>query len=191
MFDDASLATAEMDSPIGPLRLAAIDDGLRAILFPVQTDIVLPAVHGSRAARAHLSATQRALEQYFAGQPRAFDALTLVPAGTVFQQQVWQALRGIPFGENAQLPRYRRTDRQSERGARGRPGERSQSASGDRALPPGDRQQRHPDRLRWRPAHQEMAAGNSRIPARCDCCEEGGALRSSPLMRSLQEERTE
>lgn len=99
MFDDASLATAEMDSPIGPLRLAAIDDGLRAILFPVQTDIVLPAVHGSRAARAHISATQRALEQYFAGQPRAFDALTLAPAGTAFQHQVWRALRRIPFGE--------------------------------------------------------------------------------------------
>jgi methylated-DNA-[protein]-cysteine S-methyltransferase len=99
MFDDASLATREMATPIGSLRLAAIDTGLRAVLFPVQTDIALPAVRGSAAARAHLAEAQQALAQYFAGDPAAFGALTLAPAGTAFQQQVWQALRGIPFGE--------------------------------------------------------------------------------------------
>jgi len=35
---------------------------------------------------------------YFAGRRREFD-LPLAPAGTVFQQRVWTALRAIPFGE--------------------------------------------------------------------------------------------
>jgi methylated-DNA-[protein]-cysteine S-methyltransferase len=34
---------------------------------------------------------------YFAGERRAFD-LPLLPSGTPFQQQVWNALREIPFG---------------------------------------------------------------------------------------------
>lgn len=38
------------------------------------------------------------LEEYFAGHRQQFD-LPLDAAGTDFQQQVWQALSGIPYGE--------------------------------------------------------------------------------------------
>lgn len=38
------------------------------------------------------------LQEYFNGQRRCFD-LPLQPAGTTFQQKVWQALRQIPYGE--------------------------------------------------------------------------------------------
>jgi methylated-DNA-[protein]-cysteine S-methyltransferase len=41
---------------------------------------------------------RRQLEEYFAGRRRAFD-LELAPIGTAFEKQVWDALRGIPFGE--------------------------------------------------------------------------------------------
>jgi methylated-DNA-[protein]-cysteine S-methyltransferase len=37
------------------------------------------------------------LAEYFAGRRRDFD-LPLAPAGTPFQQRVWQALRAIPYG---------------------------------------------------------------------------------------------
>ena len=38
------------------------------------------------------------LREYFAGTRRAF-TLPLAPAGTPFQQEVWAALREIPYGE--------------------------------------------------------------------------------------------
>lgn len=39
----------------------------------------------------------RQLDAYFAGELQAFD-LPLAPRGTEFQQRVWKALQGIPFG---------------------------------------------------------------------------------------------
>jgi methylated-DNA-[protein]-cysteine S-methyltransferase len=42
--------------------------------------------------------TERQLEEYFAGQRRAF-AVALDVSGTAFQRQVWNALLTIPFGE--------------------------------------------------------------------------------------------
>jgi methylated-DNA-[protein]-cysteine S-methyltransferase len=38
------------------------------------------------------------LREYFAGKRRDFD-LPLSPRGTDFQRRVWEALRGIPFGQ--------------------------------------------------------------------------------------------
>jgi methylated-DNA-[protein]-cysteine S-methyltransferase len=40
----------------------------------------------------------RQLDEYFAGTRRRFD-LPLAPAGTPFQQRVWQGLTEIPYGE--------------------------------------------------------------------------------------------
>jgi methylated-DNA-[protein]-cysteine S-methyltransferase len=40
---------------------------------------------------------ERQLQSYFAGELRTFD-LPLSPAGTAFQQRVWEALLDIPFG---------------------------------------------------------------------------------------------
>ncbi|HEY5624343.1 MAG TPA: methylated-DNA--[protein]-cysteine S-methyltransferase [Gammaproteobacteria bacterium] len=42
-------------------------------------------------------AVRRQLEEYFAGERTAFE-LELAPAGTAFQQSVWQGLTEIPFG---------------------------------------------------------------------------------------------
>jgi methylated-DNA-[protein]-cysteine S-methyltransferase len=47
-----------------------------------------------------LAALRGELEAYFAGRAVDFD-IPLAPAGTPFQQAVWQALRGIPYGATA------------------------------------------------------------------------------------------
>ena len=45
-----------------------------------------------------LEQTKKELDEYFAGKRKTFDIL-LHPVGTDFQQQVWQALLEIPYGE--------------------------------------------------------------------------------------------
>ena len=85
-----------IDSPVGPLMLAADDAGLRHIEF---RDNRHPADrsdwHGGDS--PVLQAAEAQLREYFAGERRAFD-LPLAPRGTPFQLQVWQALAGIPYG---------------------------------------------------------------------------------------------
>ena len=85
-----------IDSPIGPLMLAADDSGLRHIEF---RDNSHPADrrdwHGG--SNDILQATEAQLGEYFAGQRQAFE-LPLAPQGTPFQLQVWEVLARIPFG---------------------------------------------------------------------------------------------
>jgi len=59
------------------------------------------------AGRVHLemrqrsSAARRALEAYFNGEPTALATLAVETGGSVFQRQVWEALRAIPAGATA------------------------------------------------------------------------------------------
>jgi len=46
----------------------------------------------------HINALQAQLEAYFAGSRQEFH-LPLVTPGTPFQEQIWQGLRKIPYGE--------------------------------------------------------------------------------------------
>lgn len=97
--NDTSLATTTLDTPIGRLRLAAADEGLAAVIFPNQKDIVLPKRDGSAKAQAHLAKALKALDLYFEGKKKDFTGLTLAATGTTFQKSVWKALARIPFGE--------------------------------------------------------------------------------------------
>ena len=85
-----------IDSPVGPLMLAADDAGLRHIEF---RDNRHPADrtdwHGGEHPILQTAETQ--LAEYFAGSRRDFD-LPLAPQGTEFQLQVWHELARIPFG---------------------------------------------------------------------------------------------
>ena len=91
-----SIAYTHIDSPVGPLLLAADEHGLRGIRFARRGRAARPEA-GWREDRGPLRETMRQLERYFAGQLREFD-LPLAPAGTPFQLEVWQALRRIPYG---------------------------------------------------------------------------------------------
>ncbi|MGB3810384.1 MAG: methylated-DNA--[protein]-cysteine S-methyltransferase [Parvibaculum sp.] len=94
----SGLASANLKSPIGDLRLAATEEGLIAVVFPIETKRTYANARGSVPARMHLDAATEALKEYFAGKRTEFKDLTLAPAGTAFQLSVWQALLQIPFG---------------------------------------------------------------------------------------------
>jgi methylated-DNA-[protein]-cysteine S-methyltransferase len=90
-------AQCRVDTPLGPMTLAATDHGLAGAWFDAQA-------HHPGALDAPLLPTQRWLQQaaqelgeYFAGQRPRFDVL-LDPKGTPFQQSVWQALLRIGCG---------------------------------------------------------------------------------------------
>ncbi len=87
----------EIPSPVGRLRLAGDEEGLRGISFQ---DRFRPAeiAGGSERARTPFREVIVQLEAYFAGELRGFD-LTLAPEGTPFQREVWSALLTIPYGE--------------------------------------------------------------------------------------------
>jgi methylated-DNA-[protein]-cysteine S-methyltransferase len=85
---------AVLDGPLGPL-VAVEDGGALVRLGPDPSPD--PAVIGPRDDTA-LPAVREQLDAYWAGELREFD-LPLAPPGTPFQQQVWAALRTIPYGE--------------------------------------------------------------------------------------------
>ena len=89
----------DMPSPVGRLRLVARDTGLMAVLWE-RDDPARVALTTTDLRDDHpiLATTRRELTDYFAGTLRRF-TIPLAPAGTPFQQQVWQALRAIPYGE--------------------------------------------------------------------------------------------
>lgn len=81
------------ETPVGLLTLVEQDGSLTHLLFG-RVD-----VPGARQGETPLLADVcRQLEEYFAGERRAFQ-LPLEPRGTAFQLKVWQALRAIPYGE--------------------------------------------------------------------------------------------
>jgi methylated-DNA-[protein]-cysteine S-methyltransferase len=86
----------EIDSPVGPLLVAADDAGLRLIHFQKG-----PAPRRPGAAWRRDSSPFRPLasqlREYFARERQEFD-LTLAPEGTPFQLATWLALRRIPYG---------------------------------------------------------------------------------------------
>lgn len=77
-------------TPIGPLTLTVAGGALTSLMFG--------GTPGAEPTDPVLREVTRQLREYFAGERRAFD-LPLRPAGTPFQQEVWQALRAIPYGQ--------------------------------------------------------------------------------------------
>lgn len=87
----------ELDSPVGPLTVAATDAGLHAIEFPrnrhpADREGWIPGDHRL------LDLAARQLDDYFAAKRCVFD-LPLAPRGTEFQRTVWMTLAGIGYGE--------------------------------------------------------------------------------------------
>lgn len=90
--------TTTIDSPIGPLFLAAGGDGLRAIEFRNNRHPVRCGDDWREGDNAILREAHRQLSEYFARRRRTFD-LPLAPEGTPFQRRVWTTLATIPYGQ--------------------------------------------------------------------------------------------
>jgi methylated-DNA-[protein]-cysteine S-methyltransferase len=80
-----------IDSPLGELLLAGDGDALTAVRMDGSPGA------GWRRDPGSLRAAADQLRAYFAGELREF-ALPLAPHGTGFQQEVWAALRDVPYG---------------------------------------------------------------------------------------------
>jgi methylated-DNA-[protein]-cysteine S-methyltransferase len=91
------ISYTQIDSPIGPLVLAADDAGLRRIDFMSSKHAHAPDPSWQEDGRP-LKEAIRQLRAYFAGKLETFD-LPLAPQGTEFQSKVWHHLLDIPFGE--------------------------------------------------------------------------------------------
>ena len=102
----------EIESPVGPLLLAADGAGLRRIVFVNGMRAARPAIRRglphpasppegrsvSPQGQRILTETIRQLRAYFSGELESF-SLPLAPEGTSFQLEVWRRLCDIPFGE--------------------------------------------------------------------------------------------
>jgi methylated-DNA-[protein]-cysteine S-methyltransferase len=84
-----------VDSPVGTLPLVA-EDGVLAGLFMAEHRHAPPL--DLPVDQAGLPAVREQLAAYFARDLKEFD-LPLAVTGTPFQEQVWTALRTIPYGE--------------------------------------------------------------------------------------------
>ena len=85
------MASAVVDTPIGPLGLVASESALQGVSFHarrVESEGTSPV----------LDETARQLDAYFAGELVAFD-LPLELHGTDFQRECWLALATIPYGQ--------------------------------------------------------------------------------------------
>lgn len=92
-------AHLQLSTPVGKLTLIASEQALLAILW--ERERFNRVVCEPGAACPHhplLLAASEQLLAYFRKERQIFD-LPLAPQGTPFQQQVWQALLSIPYGQ--------------------------------------------------------------------------------------------
>lgn len=82
------------ETPIGRLGVAGTDTAVSHVLFAGSES--LPGCELSETAVINRAAAE--LLEYFDGKRTGFD-FPLLLQGTVFQNQVWEALQTIPFGE--------------------------------------------------------------------------------------------
>ena len=92
-----------LDSPLGPLTVVTEDAGLCGLYVEqgLRKALERQATLGSPSHPRNVPLLQAVAEQlaaYFRGELTEFD-LKVTAAGTAFQQQVWAALRRIPYGE--------------------------------------------------------------------------------------------
>jgi methylated-DNA-[protein]-cysteine S-methyltransferase len=88
----------ELESPVGPLFVAATDRGLARIsYFPDGMEEQIAKTFGVRVLRSPLDAVRRELDEYFAGKRRTFD-LPLDLRVAPFYADVLRELAQVPYG---------------------------------------------------------------------------------------------
>jgi methylated-DNA-[protein]-cysteine S-methyltransferase len=83
--------TSYCSSPIGTIKISAIDTGITSVLFVEEA--IKPAMSNN-----HSEECKKQLEEYFNGERKDF-TITCQFLGTAFQKEIWSALKTIPFGE--------------------------------------------------------------------------------------------
>lgn len=97
-----NIVTSDLDSPVGPVRVAVRDGAIVACCYLDHWDRMAP-----KAARRFPddawtegpTPQAQAIGRYLAGDLTALDDLAVDTGGTEFQRRVWGALRTIPRGE--------------------------------------------------------------------------------------------
>lgn len=94
-----TVLVTDIDTPVGPLRLASRDDVVLACCFVDHWDrVASPRRTGDDQWRSGPSAPARSLADYVDGDLAALDHLDVDAGGTEFQRHVWSELRRIPTG---------------------------------------------------------------------------------------------
>ena len=91
-------AQSRIDTPLGPLTLAATTDGLAGAWFDGQAHHPGELNAPVDASQRWLAQAARELADYFAGRRNSF-SVALDPRGTAFQISVWLALQRIACGQ--------------------------------------------------------------------------------------------
>lgn len=121
-----------MDSPVGLLTLAGVDNRLAHLRMVDQT--YEPDRAGWERDDTAFPEAVRQLEEYFRGDREQFD-LELEMAGTAFQRRVWEALLTIPYGQTRSYGEIaRQIGRRERRGPSDWPTGTTRSASSFRAI---------------------------------------------------------
>ena len=89
-------ARLTVETPLGTVVLVAGERAVEELRLPgTAPDETVPERRTPLLCRA-----EKELQEYFRGERRVFD-LPVAPAGTPFQQRVWQELCRIPYGRTA------------------------------------------------------------------------------------------
>jgi len=91
-----------IDTPIGLLEVQTSEDALLAVTF------VESKTEDSDNVPEVLENACTQLKEYFAGERQSFD-LPLLPDGTDFQKQVWNALVEVPYGRTSTYKKQSQT----------------------------------------------------------------------------------
>ena len=83
-----------LSSEIGTIEITATEAGVASVSFAKQN------LRHQATPNKHTDQCKQQLKEYLNNQRQTFE-LTLDPQGTDFQQQVWQALLTIPYGQVA------------------------------------------------------------------------------------------
>ena len=98
-----------VDSPVGPLLLAADDRGRLTTLAMAGQRYEAEPAPGWIPDPDALAPVADQLQRYFARELKEFDVPLAPEGGTPFQRAVWEELRAIPYGETisyAELARW-------------------------------------------------------------------------------------
>ena len=93
-------------SPVGPLLVAATEEGVCRVSFDTDPEAEIEALarrFGARVLRSPrpLAAVRRELDEYFEGQRREFDVRVDLRAAGAFQQLVLEELARVPYGDTS------------------------------------------------------------------------------------------